>query len=245
MTESNNDKDRVAHTTTTRGRKVYTPSRFTEAGTFAATLPHSYSIYDYHAETASTTTNEDTVVDELFETNTRPQVEYTVSRIPYGISISPKTHAEFMAILHEAIEQAATYSALPSLEAALVGATGPQFKNTNELHVLTYWEAMASDDKAKWLEAVEDEDQRLMKLKVFKPIPRNLLLRWAKVLSTVWACKRKANGVYRARLDLRGFEQIPDVHFRPEWIRCTGYKCNENKNHANYTTDENRVCTHY
>ena len=56
-----------------------------------------------------------------------------------------------------------------------------------------------------------------MKLKVFKPIPRFRLPRWAKILSTVWACKKKASGVYRARLNMRGFEQIPNMHFRPEW----------------------------
>ena len=89
--------------------------------------------------------------------------------------------------------------------------------HTTELQVLTYWEAMASEDKDKWLEAVEDEFQRFMKLKVFKPIPRFRLPRWAKILSTVWACKKKASGVYRARLNMRGFEQIPNMHFRPEW----------------------------
>ena len=30
--------------------------------------------------------------------------------------------------------------------------------------------------------------------------------------------KKKANGTYRARLNMRGYEQIPNVHYRPEWI---------------------------
>ena len=49
-TDPDNSEDRVAYTTTTRGRRVYTPSRF---GTFAATVPHSYSMYNYQDETDS------------------------------------------------------------------------------------------------------------------------------------------------------------------------------------------------
>ena len=76
---------------------------------------------------------------------------------------------------------------------------------------------MASPDKDKWLKAVEDEYQRFMKLKVFTPISRHLSPSWATIRSTVWAYKRKASGVYRARLNMRGFEQIPHVHYQPEW----------------------------
>ena len=102
-------------------------------------------------------TNDDDQVDELFETMPRPQVEYTINEMPNGLNISAKTHVKFMENLQRAIDKAAAYSKAPSLETALVGATGNQFTNTNQLHVLTYWEAMASGNKAQWLEAVEDE----------------------------------------------------------------------------------------
>ena len=28
-----------------------------------------------------------------------------------------------------------------------------------------------------------------------------------------WACKKKSNGVFRARLNLRGYKQVDGVHF--------------------------------
>ena len=36
-------------------------------------------------------------------------------------------------------------------------------------------------------------------------------------MTTTWACKKKANGVFRARLNVRGYEQIPGEHYEPDW----------------------------
>ena len=44
ITNLNENENKIAHTTTARGQKTYTPSRFTEAGTCAATVPHHYSM---------------------------------------------------------------------------------------------------------------------------------------------------------------------------------------------------------
>ena len=38
----------------------------------------------------------------------------------------------------------------------------------------------------------------------------------SKFISTTWAMKRKSNGVRRARLAMRGFEQVKDTHYDPE-----------------------------
>ena len=184
------------------------PRRFTEAGALTATVNPGYSINDYQDEFQSNYTNEEDDEEDLFETLSPPQVEFKAT---YRLETSAKTHVEFMNKLHKTIKRAAAYSSAPSLQLSLVGATGNKFMNTNELHVLTNWEAIASDDKERLLEAVEDEFRRFIELKVFKLISQCLLPRWVKVLSTVGACKRKA------RLNMRGFEQIPKIHFRPEW----------------------------
>ena len=38
------------------------------------------------------------------------------------------------------------------------------------------------------------------------------------VMTNTWTCKEKANGTFRARLNMRGFEQIPGEHYEPDWI---------------------------
>ena len=35
----------------------------------------------------------------------------------------------------------------------------------------------------------------------------------AKMLTTTWAMKKKSNGVYRARMNMRGYEQIEGEHY--------------------------------
>ena len=139
--------NRTAHTTTTRGRKVYTPSRYTETGALAGGTRSGHSIFDYHDEVNSI--DSDYTAFTLYEDPTWPQVEYIYVPSPYGITTSAKTHVQCMEKLDAAIKQAAAHSAAPLLELTLVGATGNQFTNTNELQVLTYWKAMASPDKAK------------------------------------------------------------------------------------------------
>ena len=36
-------------------------------------------------------------------------------------------------------------------------------------------------------------------------------------MTTTWACKKKANEVFRARLKIRGYEQIPGEHYDEDW----------------------------
>ena len=53
---------------------------------------------------------------------------------------------------------------------------------------------------------------------VFKVVEKKNIPAHARPLSTTWNMKKKANGTFRARLTIRGFEQVPNVHYRPEWI---------------------------
>jgi hypothetical protein len=99
-------------------------------------------------------------------------------------------------------------------ELACVGAgLGGGFETTEELRPLKYDEAMATEDREKWTKAVEEEYKRMVDYSVFEPVPRSGLPDGAKILTSTWAMKKKANGVFRARLTARGYEQVDGVHY--------------------------------
>ena len=83
---------------------------------------------------------------------------------------------------------------------------------------MKYSEAMAGPDRAEWEKEVEKEDKRMKDNKVWKPVPKSLVPKGAKILSTTWAMKLKASGARRARVNARGFEQKPGVHYKPDDI---------------------------
>jgi len=85
--------------------------------------------------------------------------------------------------------------------------------DTNELHVMKYDEAMETDEAEEWHNAVEEEHERFEKHKAFKAVPREDVPEGAKILTSTWAMKKKANGMKRARLNAIGFEQINGVHY--------------------------------
>jgi len=97
-----------------------------------------------------------------------------------------------------------------------VGAgTGNNFGNTAELKPMKYKEAMKCDDKKLWEEAVDEEYRKFEKYKVFKPVKKDEVPKDAKFVTTTWAMKRKSNGVRRARMNMRGYEQEENVHYDP------------------------------
>ena len=57
-----------------------------------------------------------------------------------------------------------------------------------------------------------------MKHGVFEEVPRSKVPPGAKILSTTWAMKQKANGVKRARMNARGFEQVDGEHYDADSI---------------------------
>ena len=99
-------------------------------------------------------------------------------------------------------------------EVACVGmGTGSAFKNTSELKVLKLEQALSGPDKEHWERAVEEEYQRMNKSGVFKVVKQSDVPAGATITSSTWACKKKANGTYRARLNCRGFQQIEGEHY--------------------------------
>ena len=96
----------------------------------------------------------------------------------------------------------------------LVGAgIGGRFLSTEELHIMKYDEAMAMLAKAEWKEAIEEEYQKMKDHSVFQLVKINDLPQDAKILTSTWAMKLKANGTKQARINAQGFEQINGVHY--------------------------------
>ena len=90
---------------------------------------------------------------------------------------------------------------------------GGGFENTQELRVMNYNEAMATKDNDKWMKAVDEEHQRMIKHGVWKAVEQDKIDAKAKVIDSTWAMKKKSNGTYRARLNARGFKQVEGQHF--------------------------------
>jgi hypothetical protein len=104
-------------------------------------------------------------------------------------------------------------------EFGCVGAAlGGGFDNTAELHAMKYKQAMKTKDKASWEIGVKEEHDRMIKHKVWKAVPRDEVPSDNKVLTSTWAMKKKSNGTFRARLNARGYEQIPGKHYDPNTI---------------------------
>jgi hypothetical protein len=83
---------------------------------------------------------------------------------------------------------------------------------------MKYKEAMKGSDKDKWKKGVDEEHERFQKHKVFKAVPRGEVPVGSKILTSTWAMKKKASGVFRARLNARGYEQVPGKHYEPNSI---------------------------
>ena len=77
---------------------------------------------------------------------------------------------------------------------------------------MKYNEAMMQADSKEWVNVKEEHD-RFVKYDVFKPIKKTEVHDDAKVFTTMWAMKKKSNGTYRARLNMRGYKQVDGEHY--------------------------------
>jgi hypothetical protein len=83
---------------------------------------------------------------------------------------------------------------------------------------MKYKEAMRTPDKPDWVNSVNEEHERFKKHKCFEAVPCAEVPFGSKILTSTWAMKKKANGTYRARLNARGYEQVPGKHYNPNSI---------------------------
>ena len=79
---------------------------------------------------------------------------------------------------------------------------------------MTVTEAKSSKYWSEWLEAMRLEDANMKKRGVWKVIPRSQVPEGRKILKNRWVFKRKTNGVFRARLVAKGYDQVPGVDFQ-------------------------------
>lgn len=77
----------------------------------------------------------------------------------------------------------------------------------------TYAAAMASPDKFKWIDAMRTEYTNIKEKKVWRIIKKSKVQQGKTILGTKWVFKIKGDGRYRARLVVKGYNQIPGVDF--------------------------------
>jgi hypothetical protein len=68
---------------------------------------------------------------------------------------------------------------------------------------MKYDEAMAGPDKDKWKQAVKEEHEQMINSNVFEVVPHKDIPEGSKILTSTWAMKKKASGVYHARMNAR------------------------------------------
>jgi hypothetical protein len=92
----------------------------------------------------------------------------------------------------------------------------------------TYRAAMASRDKAKWLEAMDSEMASCETLGAWKLVPRSSLPRGTTVLKTRWVLKKKVDETgelarFKARVTPKGFMQKHGESYFDVYARTGGY----------------------
>lgn len=93
----------------------------------------------------------------------------------------------------------------------------------------THQQAIQSDEKEKWMEAMDAEFNSLLKNETFELVN---LPKGRKAIKTKWVYKRKTDANdnvtrYKARLVAKGFSQIPGIDFEETYApvsRCTTFR---------------------
>jgi Reverse transcriptase (RNA-dependent DNA polymerase) len=108
---------------------------------------------------------------------------------------------------------------IKTYETALVGAgIGGGFNHSSELNVIKYNEAMRAKDLeelTKWIKGMDEEHARFLLNEVWVAVLKGDHKEIIPITMT-WALKLKASGVVRAQCNVRGFEQIPYIHYDPD-----------------------------
>ena len=85
----------------------------------------------------------------------------------------------------------------------------------------SYWEAMNSPDKEKWLKASEEEFEGLTKMGVWKLVdcPSDL-----KTIKCRWTYVLKSNSCYKARPVVKGYTQVQGIYYEETFSLVVRYK---------------------
>jgi hypothetical protein len=68
-------------------------------------------------------------------------------------------------------------------------------------------------EKEQWIKSIEQEHDNMKANNVWKPVHLEDIENDATILSSKWVMKREANGVFKARLTAKGFEQRDGEHY--------------------------------
>ena len=60
---------------------------------------------------------------------------------------------------------------------------------------------------------IENKHKRMLKNGVFEAVPRSEIPHGNRAIDSMWACKKKSNGILRGRLNARYFKQINRTHY--------------------------------
>ena len=112
------------------------------------------------------------------------------------------------------VKLTAVYLSIRCMEFGLVGTgIGGGIKDTKELKVLNYKKAMQSPNADEWHNEIRKELEQFDKYNTLIPVPRSLLPKGSKVLTTTWAFKMKSNCTCKGRFNARGYEQVDGCYY--------------------------------
>ena len=94
------------------------------------------------------------------------------------------------------------------LNYALVGAVSSGYKDPK-----TYQEAISGEDKEGWKGGINKEFNDMFEKKVWERIKKAKVPEGKRLLGSKWVFKKKKNGVFRARLVAKGYNQVPGVDY--------------------------------
>ena len=108
----------------------------------------------------------------------------------------------------EIVETENVSDLIESVDLALVSCVNSTIREPK-----TFAEAMASEDRDKWIEAMKTEFNNIKSKGVWRLTKKSKMKSKSSLLGTKWVYKIKSDGRYRARLVVKGYNQIPGVDF--------------------------------
>lgn len=98
----------------------------------------------------------------------------------------------------------------------LVGATGTNYGSTNKLQVMNYSKAMATVNCEEWEKAIKLKHEKMVKYNVFQVVNKDYVPKGTKLMNFTWDMKNKSNGIYRARLAIKVFQQKEGLQYQAD-----------------------------
>ena len=141
--------------------------------------------------------------DEMMEQPQQPVTQQPMTQQPVAQTATAMTRSERAVKASTRLPEEMEVTAIDEVSKIMaVGAgIGGGFVHTNELRSMKCDESEAiKKDPVGWGKTVDKEDERMTDHVVFKAVPKNQVPKNAKIPSSAWAMKQKADGTLRARV---------------------------------------------